>query len=102
MVSEAPNDPAKREREGKSNHPENVSLTMSRQGVLPRQRHLLPQQLSRKCMEENSLKLQWQRTNFLDASTCADPGFAGTRAPLSKTSLKHFGQTVTLPGIVNF
>jgi hypothetical protein len=31
---------------------------MLRQGVLPRQRHLLPQQLSRqKCMEENFLKL---------------------------------------------
>jgi hypothetical protein len=39
-------------------HPENVSLTMAHQGVLPKQRHLLPQQSSRqKCMEENSLKL---------------------------------------------
>jgi len=44
-----------------------------------------------KCMEENSLMLQWQRTNFRDASTCADPGFAGTRAPLSITSLKYLG-----------
>ena len=50
-------------------------------------------------MEENSLKLQEQRTNFLDASTCADPGFAGTRAPLSKTSLKHFGQLRHFQGL---
>src|SRR6185437_16799960 len=46
----------------------------------------------KKCMEENSLMLQCQRTNFRDASTCADPGFAGTRAPLSMTSLKYFGK----------
>jgi hypothetical protein len=32
----------------------------------------------------------WQRINFRDASTCADPGFAGTRAPLSMTSLEQF------------
>jgi len=35
-----PNDTAKRERESGSNHPENVSLIMLRQGVLPRQHHL--------------------------------------------------------------
>src|SRR3954453_23898805 len=33
----------------------------------------------------------WQRTNFRDASTCADPGFAAIRASLSMTSLKCFG-----------
>jgi hypothetical protein len=43
-------------------------------------------------MEENSLKLQGQTTNLRDASTCADPGFAWTRAPLSMTSLKQFGK----------
>jgi hypothetical protein len=54
----SPNDLAKRERESSRIHPEDLSLTMLRQGVLPRQRLLVPQQLSRqKCMEENSLKL---------------------------------------------
>jgi hypothetical protein len=53
------------------------------------------------------LESAWQRTHFRDASTCADPGFqpqlaqkrrdpgapfAGTRAPLSTTSPKHFGK----------
>jgi hypothetical protein len=67
--------------EGESNHPENFSLTMLRQGVLPRQRHLLPQQLSRQKMHGRELpEAAWQRTNFPDASTCADPGFAGSRA----------------------
>jgi hypothetical protein len=36
MVSESPNDPAKRARKGKSNHPENASFAKPRQGVLPR------------------------------------------------------------------
>ena len=51
----SPNDPAKRS-EGESNHPENFSLTMVRQGVLPRVRHFVAITACKaKCMEENSL-----------------------------------------------
>jgi hypothetical protein len=54
----SPNDPAKREREASRTHPENVSLTMPLQGVLPRQRHFAAATaFKEKCMEENSLKL---------------------------------------------
>ena len=93
MVSEARTIPLEREREGESNHPENVSLTIPRQGVLPRQRHLLPQQLSmQKCMEENSLKLHGKGQIFGMLRLALIPAIAGTRAPLSKTGLKHFGK----------
>jgi hypothetical protein len=44
-------------REGESNHPENVSLTIPQQGVLPKQRHLLRAAFKEKWMERNSLKL---------------------------------------------
>ena len=75
---------------GESNHPENVSLTMPRQGVL--QHHLLPQQLSRqKCMEENSLWLHGKGQIFGMLRLCARPA-SGTRVPLSMTSLKYFGK----------
>ena len=69
------------EREGESNHPENVSLIMPRQGVLPRQRHFAAITVQAKCTEEDSLKLHG-KDKFWDASTLI-PGFAGTRAVLS-------------------
>jgi len=66
---------------------------MPRQGVLPRQRHLLPQQLSRqKCMEVNSLKRHGKGQLFGMLRLALIPAIAGTRAPLSMTSLKHVGK----------
>jgi hypothetical protein len=47
-------------------------------------------------MEENSLKLHGKGQIFGMASTCADPGFARTRAPLSMAGLK-MPATDTLP-----
>jgi hypothetical protein len=91
MVSEA-RTIREAEREGESNHPENVSLSMPRWGVLPRQRHLLPRQLSRqKCMKENSLKLHGKGQIFGMLRLRARPA-SGTRVPLSMTRLKYFGK----------
>jgi len=51
---------------------------MLRQGVLPRQRHLLPQQLSRqKWMEENLLKLHGKGHIFGTLLIRADPASPG-------------------------
>jgi hypothetical protein len=92
-IFRSPNDPAKREREASRTHPENVSLTMPLQGVLPRQRHFAAATAFKEKMHGREFaEATWQRTHFRDASTCADPAFAGTRTPLSRTSLKHFGK----------
>jgi cytosine deaminase len=91
-----PNDPAKWEREGESNHPENVSLTTPRQGVLPKQRHFAAAAAFKaKCMGENSLKLHGKGQIFRMLRLCARPA-SGTRASLSMTSLKYFRQSEKL------
>ena len=45
-----------------------------------------------KCMEENSLKLHGKGQIFGMLRLALIPAIAGTRAPLSKTGLKHFGK----------
>jgi hypothetical protein len=55
---------------------------------------LLPQQLSSKKLYGREFpEAAWQKINFRDASTCANPGVAGSRAALSMTSLKYFSNT---------
>jgi len=71
-------------------HPDNLSLTMPRQGVLPRMRHLLPQKISReKCMEENSLKRHGE-AEILAILRLALLQLRRSRAALRMTSRRHF------------
>jgi len=53
-------------------HPDNLSLTMPRQGVLPRMRHLLPQKAFNGKMHGRKLpETAWRSRDSSDPSTCA-------------------------------
>jgi len=70
---------------------------MLRQGVLPRQRHLLTQQLSRqKCMEENFLKVHGKGHIFGMLSLALIPASPGP-ARRSAWQVRTFRQTAILP-----
>src|SRR5262245_44756405 len=74
---------------------------MLRQGVLPRPLPGVPKALSAADSDEEwflreRLESAWRRTDVRGASTCAHPGCAGTRAPLSMTSSRVFIQTEAL------
>ena len=88
MVSEARTS-REAEREGESNHPENVSLIMPRQGVLPRQRHFAAITVQAKCTQEDSLKLHG-KDKFLGCFD-ADPGLRRDPRGAQHVSLRNFG-----------
>ena len=96
MVSEDRTIPRKREREGESNPSRGCLLDHAASGSSTETASFAAATAFKAKMNGRERpEVAWQRTNFRDASTCADPGFAGTRAPLSMTSLKHFDKTDT-------
>jgi len=75
---------------------------MPHQGILPRLFSSLSLRLQdNKVAEEKFLRelpaAAWAETHFRDASTYAYPGCAGTRAPLSTTSSRHFFEEIDFP-----
>jgi hypothetical protein len=75
---------------------------MPHQGILPRlfpgmSMRLQDNQLQRKMFLRELPAAAWAEIHSRDASTCAYPGFAGTRAPLSMTGSKTFFEEIDFP-----
>src|SRR5215472_6448375 len=87
-VERSPNDPASRESEGESKHPENSTFFCAVSGSSTETLAFLCSQTAEEIRHrENSLKRHAPFTHSLDASTCTCPGFARIRAALSMTGL---------------
>jgi hypothetical protein len=93
MVSEARNNPAKREREGESNPSRACLLDNAAPGSSTETASFsAATAFKTKCMEENSLKLHGKGQTFGMLRLALIPASPGTRAPLSMTSPKYFGK----------